>query len=116
MAKKKVESRKKKAALANADEARAALAPVTGDANEAPYEVGTWSGMPLYKCKLCRFDTLSAEKIVAHLEEHRLGKIPRQATPPGEGEPGEVFEVELKEIDSTVDADGNVHKTYTVKE
>lgn len=83
---------------------------------EAPYELGAWSGMPLYKCKLCRFDTLSQEKIIAHLEEHRLGKISTQQQPPSQEVPGEVYEIELKEIDSNVDQDGNVHKTYTVKE
>ena len=88
------------------------------------YEVGTWAGFPQWKCLLCAFDTLDEDAMIAHAEAHRDGTW--NQTPPPEPNPpplpqreeelGEVFEVELKEIGSTVDEQGNEHKTFTVKE
>jgi hypothetical protein len=104
------------------------------------YEVGAWAGMPQWRCLLCGFDTLDENAMFEHIETHKLGAPPpstslkstgtmKAASPQtdpqsaGAGEHGnlgegkdEVFEVELEEVSSTVDEQGNEHKTFTVKE
>ncbi|RJP53624.1 MAG: hypothetical protein C4583_04360 [Anaerolineaceae bacterium] len=95
---------------------------------EPAYLVGTWAGLRQYRCLSCEFDTLDENAMFEHIEAHRLGTVnqpPADPTPSpspnatsafGEGDDAEVFEVELREIGSTVDEQGNEHKTFTVKE
>ena len=100
------------------------------DATTTPYEVGSWSGLPQYRCLLCKFDTLNEDTIFKHIEEtHQLGK---QQSPSvlvadkrgndvtdqvsSEGDLNGMFEIELKEVSSTTDEQGNEHKTFTIKE
>jgi hypothetical protein len=102
------------------------------------YIVGTWRGLPQYVCAACKFDTLDEVVMLKHLvnkhnseaaleELVELEKAPSTSVPlppsplaplpKGEGEADdEVFEVELIETDSTVDAQGNEHKKFTIKE
>jgi hypothetical protein len=35
-----------------------------------PYEVGSWRGMPHFRCRRCAFDTLAAGNMLAHLDSH----------------------------------------------
>ncbi len=111
-------------------------APVE-EKTETLYTVGLWKGLKQYRCMWCAFDTLNEETMFKHIEAHRLANRPTpprkpsvlvadkrgnevdltpSPSPAGEGSDEDVFEVELKEIDSTVDKQGNVHKTFTVKE
>lgn len=96
------------------------------------YTVGTWSGRKHYQCKLCVFDVLEDEMamlrhlVQAHNSEAALVRLVDRETseptataarPEGDaGDGAEVLEVELVETGSHVDADGNVRKTYTIKE
>lgn len=91
-----------------------------------------WRGKRLLVCPLCKADTF--EKIVmlkhlvdAHDSELALVELvdlekdspsPLPPLPKGRGEenPDDVFEVELVETGSTVDAQGDERKTYIVKE
>ncbi len=34
------------------------------------YEVGSWRGVPHFRCRCCAFDTLVASNMLAHLESH----------------------------------------------
>lgn len=96
------------------------------EAEARTYEVGTWAGLPQWRCLLCGFDTLDEQAMLEHAGEHagspqRVDLTPEQNPPlpfPAVegGEEEGVFEVELKEIGSTVDEQGNEHKTFTVKE
>lgn len=94
-----------------------------GKQDIATYVIGTWAGLPQWRCLLCAFDTLDEQEMIEHAEAHGLGTAifppeppPLDPAPDKEGEEADVFEVELKEIGSTVDKQGNEHKTFTVKE
>lgn len=89
------------------------------------YTTGTWNGLPHFTCCACAFDTLEEEVMRAHVKGHETPTVaPSVAArhlPPIEEQDlaendNDVFEVELVEIGSTVDAQGNEHKKYTVKE
>jgi hypothetical protein len=102
------------------------------------YKIASWKNKDLFQCSLCRFDSFERKEMLKHLVskhndelalvelvelEGNLTSSALQASPAhaamphaGEGEQGEVFEVELVETDTTVDAHGNEHKTFTVKE
>jgi hypothetical protein len=98
------------------------------------YKIASWKNKDLFQCSLCRFDSFERKEMLKHLvnkhndelalaelvelEGNLLTSSALQASPAhaGEGEQGEVFEVELVETDTTVDAHGNEHKTFTVKE
>ncbi|MFZ5856782.1 MAG: hypothetical protein ACOYZ6_08125 [Chloroflexota bacterium] len=123
MAKKKAESRTQKADGGTQSHGDALQ---TAESEARTYEVGTWAGLPQWRCSLCGFDTLDEQAMLEHAEAHRLQaqNPPPSPTPDpspnsenlGRGELEEVFEVELKEIDSTFDEQGNEHKTFTIKE
>lgn len=101
---------------------------------KAYYSVGLWANLPQYVCNACGFDTLDPRAMQEHLFwTHSVmvemegtpltpipGPSPISKTEMGEGiydsDDEEVFEVELEEIGSTVDEQGNDHKTFTVKE
>lgn len=94
---------------------------------ETLYVVGTWAGQPHYTCLNCKFDTLELQVIEQHVVRHRPGNRTPQTAPRGidnvdhqatadSGDLNQVFEVELQEVDSTIDEQGNEHKTYTIKE
>lgn len=98
---------------------------------ELAYVVGNWAGLPHFSCVHCGFDTLDEAAMLEHIEAHRLGTVnlppdltpnPTPAPSPfstnenGEGGQADVFEVELEEIGSIVDEQGDEHKTFTVKE
>jgi len=99
-------------------------------ATATPYTVGLWSGLPLYKCLLCKFDTLDEDAIFQHIETHQLSKLKSPSSIlvadkrgnevtdqiASDGDSDGVFEVELKEVESTTDEQGNEHKTFTIKE
>lgn len=98
-------------------------------ASRTPYEVKLWKGLPQYVCVICGFDTLSENAIFTHIEAHQLAPVSPQpppnlphpstsaGTPPLRTEEDDgVFEVELIEVDSTMDAQGNEHKKFTIKE
>ena len=98
----------------------------------ALYEVKDWKGKALCVCPLCGFDTLMKIKMLQHLvgkHDSELALValvdlekdspsPLPLVPEGRGkeQPGDVFEVELVEIGSAMDAQGNEHKTFSVKE
>lgn len=115
MAKKKAESRMQKAeggAQSHGDALQKA------EAEAKTYEVGAWAGFPQWRCLLCGFDTLDEQAMLEHVEAHKKGTLgadmqvspdspTHSPSPIGEGEEAEIFEVELKEIGSTVDEQGN---------
>lgn len=92
------------------------------------YQTGAWAGIPQYRCGLCKFDTLHEHAIIDHLREvHLIGKIPptvaetstnhdQETNQGADGDLNGVFEVELKEVSTTFDEQGNEHKTFTIKE
>lgn len=101
------------------------------------YEVKHWKGMPLYVCKVCGWDTLKVDEIGEHVEGHAARSMDADAastpTPPtstssvqrptapqqagrGDEDGEELFEVELVEVESTVDAQGTERKKFTIKE
>lgn len=105
------------------------------------YEEQDWRGKRLLVCPLCKADTFEKIVMLKHLvdahdselalvelvgmEENDPTPTPStlRASPPnsestnlGEKEQSDVFDVELVETGSTVDAQGNERKTYTVKE
>lgn len=102
----------------------------------SPYITVTWKTKELYKCPLCRYDSFVKLDMLKHLvNKHNnelalveLVKLEEETPSPSpspiakEQEPqlemgkGDVFEVELVETDSIVDAQGTEHKTFTVKE
>lgn len=98
----------------------------------ALYEVRDWKGKELCVCPLCGFDTLAKIKMLRHLvgkhnselalvalvdlEKDSPSPLPPLPDGRGEEQPGDVFEVELVETGSTMDAQGNEQKTFTVKE
>lgn len=110
------------------------------EATESPeatreYEVGEWAGRAHYRCRLCAFDVVDSElNMLAHIQlKHRPRRVPRRApsvfvadkrgndvsdtvVDDEDGGLNGVFEVELKEVDSTIDEQGNEHRTYTIKE
>lgn len=104
------------------------LAVDSGQAVTAPlYSIGAWSGLPQYRCGLCEFDTLDEPVIIEHVEMHKVGysaapppappQIQEQDLERGDSsDSDDVFEVELVELDSTMDAQGNEHKKFTIKE
>ena len=86
-----------------------------------------------YQCTLCPFDVLDdEEQMLEHIQmNHRPHSAPRRAPSilvadrrgndvtdqdAADGELNNLFEVELKEVGSTTDEQGNEHKTYTIKE
>lgn len=101
--------------------------------SEELYSVGTWAGMPQYRCCRCAFDTLNLQEMLNHLvgqhdsigaleelvkaekDEPQKPAVQQAEASLPEGEE-ELFEVELKETGSTVDEQGNEHKTFTIKE
>lgn len=102
---------------------------VINDQEAALYEVGQWAGKPHYKCLLCKFDTLEEDVILIHIQTHfggsqtkpsvlaadkRGNDVMDQVT--SDGDLNGMFEVELKEVDSAIDEQGNEHKTYTIEE
>lgn len=107
---------------------------VDEEARELPYLLGAWKGVDHYRCRECSVDSFEKKSILQHLvDKHNseealamLVELEGKPTPPpaplhqenadGEGSVDEVFEVELKEIDSTVDAQGVEHKKFVVKE
>lgn len=97
------------------------------------YTKGAWAGHDHYQCNLCPFDVLDDEdQMLGHIQmKHRPHSAPRHvpsvlvADKRGndvtdqvaeDGELNNLFEVELKEVNSTTDEQGNEHKTYTIKE
>ena len=101
--------------------------PVVAVTQPVHYDIGSWAGIPQYRCKLCKFDTLHKDLIEQHIKETHLKVLnpapsvnattnneTDQVSP--EGELNGVFEVELKEVSSTTDEEGNERKTYTIKE
>lgn len=111
---------------------------VKEEARDLPYLLGAWKGVDHYRCRECSVDSFDKKIILQHLvdkhnSEDALAMLvelegttaphltpppapPHQESADGEGSVEEVFEVELKEIDSTVDAQGNEHKTFVIKE
>lgn len=95
--------------------------------------VGSWKGHPQYVCVYCKYDVLDdVEKIRQHIQEKHGAPIAPQVRPSvlvadkrgndvtnqvsiAGGLDG-VFEVELKEVNSTTDKDDIEHKTFTIKE
>lgn len=46
-------------------------APPTPAAPAAPYILGQWNGMPMWRCPVCLFDTLDGEgTILDHMRAH----------------------------------------------
>ena len=105
--------------------------PPVSEATEKLYTVGLWANLPQYVCQKCGFDTLNAGTMQEHLfwqhsvivEIEGADSSTPPPTPPQieehdleRGDDEEVFEVELEETGSTVDEQGNEHKTFTVKE
>jgi hypothetical protein len=117
--------------------------PVTSDqpvvSDEPLYQVKSWKGKAMYVCPLCGMDTFEKMTMLRHLvckhnSELALvelveleGKNPTpsalraspqnsESTNAGEKKLGDVFEVELVGTGSAVDAQGNEHKTFTIKE
>lgn len=43
------------------------------------YEVGSWRGVPHFRCRCCAFDTLVAGNMLAHLDSH-AGSEPVKTT------------------------------------
>jgi hypothetical protein len=85
------------------------------------YTVGRWKGLPHYKCELCKFSTLNEGAMAEHIEKRHMDPLRPQLNPgpAPEGDSGnteEVVEVELREISSTVDAEGVEHKKFEIKE
>lgn len=97
------------------------------------YTAGEWAGHAHYQCSLCPFDVLDDEgKMLEHIQlKHRPHAAPRHAPSvfladkhgndvtdqvADAGDLNNVFEVELKEVGSSTDEQGNKHKTYTIKE
>jgi hypothetical protein len=101
---------------------------------EALYTMRIWRGKTQYVCPLCGADTFDKKIMLKHLvNKHdselalvELVRLEGTSTPSpspsadsanlGEGNQEDVFEVELVETGSTVDAQGNEHKTFTIKE
>lgn len=102
---------------------------------ETLYMVGEWRGLPQYVCAVCGFDAFFEIVMLRHLvnkhnSEMALARLleieeqhpepVQQPVPPSHlsaGEEGkDVFEVELVEMNSTVDAQGNEHKNFVIKE
>lgn len=111
----------------------------TSTALSASIVIGTWKGLPQYVCAVCGFDTLNEAVALNHLVDRhnseaalaRLLEIEKAKSPAATQQPptqpqtstfGEgrndkdVFEVELIETDSTMDAQGSEHKNFTIKE
>ena len=97
------------------------------------YTKGEWAGRLHYQCELCSFDVLDNEDVMLdHIQKrHHPRPASRRASSvlvadkrgndvtdqvAEEGDLNNVFEVELKEVNSTTDEQGNEHKTYTIKE
>lgn len=126
-------SKKRKAAARDSGQL-----PVEEEARELPYLLGSWKGVDHYRCRKCSVDSFNKKSILQHLvdkhnSEEALAMLVELEVPTpsvavrhlpqiaeernlGEKEQDEVFEVELKEISTTVDAQGNEHKTFSVKE
>lgn len=120
--------RKKKA-----EDAKEPQVPAASEATQE-YEIGQWSGKPHYKCFLCKFDTLNEDAILGHIQamhrphfapkrapsvlvaDKRGNDVTNQAASEDDGNLNHMFEVELEEVESTIDEQGNEHKTYTIKE
>lgn len=89
---------------------------------ELEYNIGQWRGHPHYQCKSCPFDTLSQDEIEGHVALHRPVRkraaqpVDSTLKPERAGGADEVFELELEEVSSFSDEDGNEHKQFTVKE
>lgn len=76
------------------------------EAESLPYEIKAWSGLPLYCCALCQFDTLSEDALFEHLASQHFeptianNEFPAQSTSDAvvENEMANgVFEIDLKE-------------------
>lgn len=95
---------------------------------DKPYEIGVWAGVPQYRCKACKFDTLREQAMYDHIAEAHTPVKQRKVvgtalnltpdpSPKGEGsEEEEVFEVELKEVRRSTDENGDEHIRLTIKE
>lgn len=121
-------SKKRKAAARDSGQQ-----PVEEEARELPYLLGSWKGVDHYRCRKCSVDSFNKKSILQHLvdkhnSEEALAmlvelegppaslRLTPPPAPPHQESVDEVFEVELKEISTTVDAQGNEHKTFSVKE
>jgi hypothetical protein len=87
------------------------------ETQEPKYILKPWKGMQHYECTLCSFDTFSTSAIFDHIASHQL--VSRKPVQPVEAQQnpeqaGEAFEVELEELSSFTDAEGNQHKQYTL--
>lgn len=88
------------------------------------YAVGAWAGKPHYTCMLCLYDTLDESMMLRHIQavHHPLpapkrgNDVTHQAANEDDGDLNGMFEVELVEVESTTDEQGNEHKIYTIKE
>lgn len=102
------------------------------------YTIGAWKGLPHFVCAVCGFDAFfevvmlnhlvdkhNSEMALERLVELEKDKVIPTPTPPAsralplkseDKADGEVFEVELVETGSTVDARGNEHKNFVIKE
>lgn len=92
----------------------------------ADYIIGEWRGHAHYACKLCPYDVLDNEQaMIDHVKLHQARpgeparpvevQEPERVLPNDEAAAG-IFEIELEEIGSSVDENGDVHKTFTIKE
>lgn len=121
-------SKKRKAAARDSGQL-----PVEEEARELPYLLGSWKGVDHYRCRKCSVDSFNKKSILQHLvdkhnSEEALAmlvelegppaslRLTPPPDPPHQESVDEVFDVELKEISTTVDAQGNEHKTFSVKE
>lgn len=97
------------------------------DALKKFYQTGAWAGIPQYRCTLCNFDTLHKDVMIDHLQVvHHIGKkavVPsataanNDVTDQGaDSDLNGMFEIELEEVSSTTDEQGNEHKKFTIKE
>lgn len=42
---------------------------------ELPWTMGTWAGLPQWKCRVCPFDALSEAEMVTHVAAHRAALV-----------------------------------------
>ena len=99
------------------------------------YEERDWRGKSLLICPLCKADTFDRLTMLRHLVDAHdselalvqlvdmEGSLPASASPiasdqeqQSERGDGDVFEVELIEINPTIDAHDHEHTKYTIKE
>lgn len=62
------------------------------------YEVGSWRGVPHFRCRRCAFDTLVAGNMLAHLDSH--GRDVADESVMAGSEPAETLEIlEILEVE-----------------